>query len=299
MREQWREQVKLLLTALPEVGKESSFALHGGTAINLFVRDMPRLSVDIDLTFVRIADRQVSIDETNDALAAVAARLSARVGTVAVKHLRKACKLQITTSRAVVKVEVNMVGRGLLGPARTLPLCDAAQETFDAYCVVPVVSHGQLFGGKLCAALDRQHPRDLFDSSLLLEQSGLTQEVRTGLLLALVSSPRPTHELLAPNLIDHRTLFERHFRGMTRVPFTYENFEQTRVRLIQDIKTALTRSDKAFLLSLNKLEPEWHNHPFAEFPAVRWKLLNLEKFRRDKPQVWAAQLATLEHVLYG
>jgi len=42
---------------LPEVAKETCFTMHGGTAINLFVRDMPRLSVDIDLTYVLIEDR--------------------------------------------------------------------------------------------------------------------------------------------------------------------------------------------------------------------------------------------------
>jgi hypothetical protein len=52
----YKKQVALLLSVLPEVGKEECFALHGGTAINLFVREMPRLSVDIDLTYVPIED---------------------------------------------------------------------------------------------------------------------------------------------------------------------------------------------------------------------------------------------------
>lgn len=54
----YKQQVSLLLSVLPEVAKESCFALHGGTAINLFVRDMPRLSVDIDLTYLPLEDRQ-------------------------------------------------------------------------------------------------------------------------------------------------------------------------------------------------------------------------------------------------
>lgn len=259
---------------------------------------MPRLSVDIDLTFARIADRQTSFDEANEALATVAARLPARVPSVSVKHHREVCKLQVTTPRAVVKVEVNMVGRGLLGPARTLSLCGAAQEAFDAYCAVPVVSHGQLFGGKLCAALDRQHPRDLFDAKLLLDQSGLTDDVRIGLLLALVSSPRPTHELLAPHLIDQRAIFDRHFMGMTTLPFTHADYEQTRVALVHALQTALTASDKAFLLGVNKLEPEWGEYPFAGFPAVRWKLQNLERFRRERPRDWVGHLEALEQLLY-
>ncbi len=50
MKDTYRKQVQLLLDVLPEVAKEACFAMHGGTAINLFYRDMPRLSVDIDLT---------------------------------------------------------------------------------------------------------------------------------------------------------------------------------------------------------------------------------------------------------
>ena len=56
MNEAYTKQVKLLLDVLPEVAREEHFALHGGTAINLFVRDMPRLSVDIDLTYVLIGE---------------------------------------------------------------------------------------------------------------------------------------------------------------------------------------------------------------------------------------------------
>lgn len=62
MEEAYKKQVSLLLDVLPEVAKENCFALHGGTAINLFVRSMPRLSVDIDLTYV--PDFLVSVNST-------------------------------------------------------------------------------------------------------------------------------------------------------------------------------------------------------------------------------------------
>lgn len=51
MNDKYNHQVRLLLAVLPEIAKEHCFALHGGTAINLFIRNMPRLSVDIDLTY--------------------------------------------------------------------------------------------------------------------------------------------------------------------------------------------------------------------------------------------------------
>ncbi len=46
----YRKQVELLVRTIPNVAEEKCFALKGGTAINLFIRNMPRLSVDIDLT---------------------------------------------------------------------------------------------------------------------------------------------------------------------------------------------------------------------------------------------------------
>ena len=56
----YRKQVALLIRTMPFVATEKEFALKGGTAINLFVRDMPRLSVDIDLTYLPVADRATS-----------------------------------------------------------------------------------------------------------------------------------------------------------------------------------------------------------------------------------------------
>jgi predicted nucleotidyltransferase component of viral defense system len=65
----YKAQVDLLLTILPQVAKEKSLALKGGTAINLFVREMPRLSVDIDLTYTSIADdRETALKNISDAL---------------------------------------------------------------------------------------------------------------------------------------------------------------------------------------------------------------------------------------
>lgn len=69
MNEAYKKQAELMLSVLPEVAKEQCFAMHGGTAINLFVRDMPRLSVDIDLTYVEIDSREVALLAINEGLA--------------------------------------------------------------------------------------------------------------------------------------------------------------------------------------------------------------------------------------
>ena len=190
-----------------------------------------------------------------------------------------------------------MVGRGLLGDSKKEPLCEAAQEQFDAFCVMPLVPLAQLYGGKLCAALDRQHPRDLFDVKLLLENEGFTDEIKQGFILGLVSSNRPTHEMLDPHLLDQRTAFENQFEGMTTIEFSYDDYGATRLQLIETVRDSLSDDDKAFLLSLNRLVPDWSIYEYQNFPSVKWKLLNLQKFKNDNPEAYERQLTELESIL--
>lgn len=297
MNEAYRKQVGLIMDALPEIAKEDCFAMHGGTAINLFVREMPRLSVDIDLTCVEIAERKETLDLINAALIRVKERIEALRSSIRIQHRKDVCKLQLNEHEALIKIEVNLVGRGLLGDVTKAPLCETAQEEFDAFCVMPIVPLAQLYGGKLCAALDRQHPRDFFDVKLLLENEGFTDEIKRGFIYSLVSSNRPTYELLNPHLHDQRMAFVRQFEGMSEIAFSYDDYETTRFRLIDTIKAGLNDQDKAFLLSLNRLAPEWSIYDFQVFPSVKWKLLNLEKFKRDNFDAYQQQLTVLEGIL--
>ena len=297
MNQAYKKQVGLLLDVLPEVAKEACFAMHGGTAINLFVRDMPRLSVDIDLTYVEIAERNETLEGINAALLRIKQRIEALRPSIRVQHKDRVCKLQLDEHGVLIKIEVNMVGRGLLGEPNKVPLCDAAQEQFDAFCAMPLVPLAQLYGGKLCAALDRQHPRDLFDVKLLFENEGFTDEIKQGFILGLVSSNRPTHEMLDPHLLDQRTAFENQFEGMTTIEFSYDDYEATRLQLIETVNASLSGDDKAFLLSLNRLAPDWSIYDYQNFPSVKWKLLNLEKFKKDNPESYQQQLSELESIL--
>ena len=297
MNEAYKKQVGLLLNVLPEVAKEECFAMHGGTAINLFVRDMPRLSVDIDLTYVEIAERNETLEGINAALLRIKQRIEALRPSIRVQHKDKVCKLQLDEHGVLIKIEVNMVGRGLLGESNKAPLCEAAQEQFDAFCAMPLVPLAQLYGGKICAALDRQHPRDLFDVKLLFENEGFTDEIKRGFILGLVSSNRPTHEMLDPHLLDQRTAFENQFEGMTTIEFSYDDYEATRLQLIETVNASLSEEDKAFLLSLNRLTPDWSIYDYQNFPSVKWKLLNLKKFKKDNPEAYQQQLSELESIL--
>jgi predicted nucleotidyltransferase component of viral defense system len=293
----YKQQVRLLLEVLPEVAKENCLAMHGGTAINLFVRDMPRLSIDIDLTFVELGEREEAINAINEALVRVKERVETLRPKAQVVHKTDTCKLQIAHQGAQIKIEVNMVGRGLLGEASKLQLCAAAQEEFDAFSAISVVSIGQLYGGKLCAALDRQHPRDFFDVRLLLDNEGFNDEIKQGFLYGLVCSNRPTHELLSPNLIDQQAAFTNQFEGMSSLEFTYEDFENTRSDLIQIIRSRLDDRDKTFLLDFNRLEPDWSYYDFQEYPSVKWKIQDLTKLRENNPEKYRQQLDALEGII--
>jgi predicted nucleotidyltransferase component of viral defense system len=284
MNNAYTKQVKLLLDVLPEVA-------------NLFVRDMPRLSVDIDLTYVEIAERNETLEGINVALMRIKERIEGLRPSIRIEHKENICKLQLDERGVMIKIEVNMVGRGLIGEATKAQLCEAAQEQFDAFCAIPIVPLGQLYGGKLCAAMDRQHPRDLFDVKLLLENEGFTDDIKRGFIFGLVGSNRPTHEMLNPNLLDQRMAFENQFQGMSAIEFSYDEYEATRLQLIETIQSSLNESDKAFLLSLTGLEPDWSIYDFQYFPSVKWKLLNLEKFKTENPETYQQQLSELGKVL--
>jgi predicted nucleotidyltransferase component of viral defense system len=277
MKEAYKKQVALLLDILPSIAEEKTFAMHGGKAINLFHLDMPRFSVDIDLTYIPFSnDRNMDLSNIRKSLDAVKARLKSRMPAVRFSDQQRASeelKLICSTPEAMVKIEVNQINRGLTAEPCTKVLCNHAQEMFDRFCEVTTVSTGQLWGGKVNAALDRQHPRDLLDMRNLFHEAGYTDEIKTGFLFFLLCGNRPFHELLNPKRLDQRIVFNSQFNGMTDQPFSYEEFEETREQVILEVNKSLTDRDKAFLLAFTKGEPVWDDVDYSTFPAIRWKLL--------------------------
>ena len=229
---------------------------------------MSRLSVDIDLTYIPIEDRTTSFTHINSALGEIKKRLNIIFLNLLVVHEKDKLKLQISNKQALIKIEVNQGIRGLIGDTSSLVLCDKAQEDFDAFCSIQGVSFGQLYGGKIVAALDRQHPRDLFDVKDLLENEGFTQEIKEGFIFTLLSSKRPIKEVLFPNLINQEQAFANQFMGMTEKPFSYTDFEQTREKLIEVVRKELTESDKNFIISFEEASPDWSVYDFEKFPSV-------------------------------
>lgn len=277
-------KVELLLKLMPYVMNEGVFAVHGGTAINLFVKNMPRYSVDIDLTYMPLANREDSIKDINTHLESIITHAKSQLPGLHVVPNYDTCKLLCEYRGYQVKIEVNQTKRGIIGgEVQTLPLCDKAQEEFGMYCEAVIVPQTLLYGGKIAAALSRQHPRDLFD---VKHMNIPLKDVREGLIFCLLGSDRPIHESFAPMLIDQHAAMENQFEGMTDIPFSYEEFEQTRNQLIADVRNLMTDADKNFLLSFEAGEPQWDGYEFEYFcnyPSVQWKLLNLAKLKKQNP----------------
>jgi hypothetical protein len=168
---------------------------------------------------------------------------------------------------------------------------------FDAFCEIKTVPNSQLFGGKLIAALDRQHPPDMFDIKHLLEEDGIDDDIKPGFILCLLSSNRPIYELLNPQLKDQRLAYDNQFTGMSDEPFSYEDFEKTRDELITEVKELLNNEDKTFIINFKKLAPDWEIYDFKAFPAIKWKLKNIERFKESNEDGYNKALERLTSYL--
>jgi len=293
----YRQKVELLLKILPFVTDEDCFAIHGGTAINLFVKNLYRLSVDIDVTYIPVEDRNTSLKRINEALVRIADRVKRRFRDVRVIPRLDISKITCESRGCQVKIEVNQTKRGLVcGGAVLRPLCEKAQSMFGMEVDARIVSIPQLYGGKISAALSRQHPRDLFD----VKQMDIPLTVvKEGLIFCLLGSDRPIHESFAPNLIDQHDAMERQFSGMSEIPFTYNDFEATREKLVNDVNSVMTEEDKRFLISFEELTADWGNIPYSSFkgyPSVRWKMQNLQKLKASNPKKLKAEADKLRKI---
>ncbi|WP_296614687.1 nucleotidyl transferase AbiEii/AbiGii toxin family protein [Sphingomonas sp.] len=295
-------QVSLLVRAIPEIAREEMFALKGGTAINLFVRDLPRLSVDIDLVYLPVAARAESLAAIHDGFARIAGALRKRLDAkVTEQTSREGAKLVVRAGAAQIKIEVSPVLRGTVYAPELRAVRPTVEDRFG-YAEMQVVALPDLYAGKIAAALDRQHPRDLFDIHYLYENEGITDDLFKAFLVYLVSHNRPPHELLDPHPLDIDALYSGEFAGMTVEPVPLAALLDIRTKLVADLQQRV-RNDApaAFLRSFFAGNPDWPllDLPIdaSELPAVQWKLRNLNRFRTEQRAKFDAQLAALDALL--
>lgn len=300
VRERYAAQVDLLVRAIPVIADEPDFALKGGTAINLFYRDMPRLSVDIDLTYVPIDDRATALANIDSAFGRIIERARRQLRDVDAQRISGGgdgdTRLLLRAAGAEVKVEVSPVLRGTVAPPRIMRVTDAVEEAFG-FAEMPVLAFEDLYAGKLCAALDRQHPRDMYDVHLLYSNEGVTDDLFRTFLVYAASSGRPLHELIDPNLLAIDQAFAQEFDGMTIEHVPIETLLDARERLIEEVRVRITGAAGEFLLSVHDADPNFDLIGLpaaADLPAIRWKLLNLRKLIDRNPGKHAEQRARLE-----
>lgn len=289
----YKEQVDLLLEVIEPVLDDDRLILKGGTAINLFTMNLPRFSVDLDLAYLPVTDREeflVGIKEVFQQMESRLLKFSPEIIRTS-EGIPK--QMRLSRGKTDVKVEVNLVLRGSVYPPQEMELCQKAQTEFEKSVKVRCASFEDQYAGKFCAALDRQHPRDLFDVKLFFENFTFTEKLKKAFFVYLVSGNRPIHEMIRPNLLDQRKLYIEQFQGMASEESTYEELEAARTHLIQTIDANLTDDDRFFLLSLKKGDPEWHLLGISgveSLPGVRWKLMNIKKMSPEKHKEMIAKL---------
>lgn len=295
----YRRQVALLIRALPLVTEEACFALKGGTAINLFVRDLPRLSVDIDLTYLPVAPRPQSLTDINAAMKRVAGRIKATIPGAQITEgvaENTVVKLTVRSQGVQIKIEVTPVLRGCVFEPEVISVKPAVQEEFGS-AEARIVSFADLYAGKIVAALDRQHPRDLFDVRDLLANEGITEDLRRAFIVYLLSHDRPMSEVLAPTLKNIENAFTYGFSGMTRDAVELVDLLAAREALVKSIAGDMPSHHREFLVSFERGKPDWDLLGLpnaADLPAVRWRQQNLDKLPPNKR---AALVTRLEEVL--
>ncbi len=300
MDRHYADTVRLLLNIAPDVFDNDIFAMKGGTAINLFVQDMPRLSVDIDVVYMPWqVPRNQALQDINQELSAIAQRVE-RLGVqsrlIRSKDLGDT-KLIAEDETSQVKVEVNVVFRGTVLPVERRPLSARTSDLFSVEFDVPTQAADELYAGKLIAAMDRQHPRDLFDVWQLFESGGLTDAMIECFVVYLAGHNRPTHEVLFSNDKCIAGEYERAFVGMTQEACPLETLIDTRARMRRELLQRLTGAQRQFLSGLARAQPDWSllqcQHA-EQLPALRWKLANLGTFQKRRPRDFAAQADALD-----
>lgn len=281
--------VRLLLKVAPAVFHSGKFALKGGTAINLFIREMPRLSVDLDLIYI---DHMKQRDEAF-------ADISASVNEICVKLKKQGLdayikpgskeldsKIFVRDGNTEVKVEINHVMRGVISTVKVISITQTVKDRFKTNVAVPMVSHAEVYAGKLVAAMDRQHPRDLFDVHHLISNEGISKEMVHIFVVYLASHNRPIHEVLFGNMLNIYNEYKNNFIGMTEESIPLKTLTETRELLFETVQAMLTEDHKQFLISLASAEPDWsllNIQHLSDMPALKWKVQNINLLRDINP----------------
>ena len=279
----YHTQVELLLDILGIIKWDSCFALKGGTAINFFYADLPRLSVDIDLVYLPIKLRAEAFTQMiSEFKKYVALFNSLKMQAIHsnVSASNPVGKIIVIRGPARVIIEPNIIVRGTILESYQRELKQTAVQMFGKDVVAKCLSEKELYAGKLLAMMDRQHPRDIFDMLVYLEKGGVIHELMDIFIAYLLQTNRPFHELLAPNFLDITLAYENAFAGMTFEPISLKKLLETREMIFENVKANFTDAHIKFLRSVLEEKPAWALLPFTninKLPGIQWKMQNIAK----------------------
>ena len=277
---------------------KNRIALKGGTALNLFVFDVPRLSVDIDLNYVGALDRETMLVErpkVAQALEAVCSRSGIQIKHAPAEHAGGKWRLSYsrTNGRAGnLEIDINFL---LRRPLWTPILADSKPIGSHQARAIPMLDPHELAAGKLSALFERNASRDLFDVRELLGASGLDlRKVRLGFIVYGGMKRRDWREVSIEDVGATPADVERRLLPLLRgsVKPKVAEVQSWTERLVEDCRRLLSA-----LLPLSKSEVDFFDHLnergeilpdllteapdlqsiIASHPGLRWKARNVRK----------------------
>lgn len=263
------EKVEWLLELLSALAShpylKERLVLKGGTALNLFVFDVPRLSVDIDLNYIGAADRETMLAErpsVEQAVEAVCGRLGLQVRRVPSDHAGGKWRLSYTTTSGrpgTIELDLNFLLRTPLWPVTVM---EARWPSAIEPVRCPVLDVHELAAGKLAALFGRSAGRDLYDAVRILEEAGLDRDrLRLGFAVYGASSRRDWREVSVEALSAEPAEIERHVLPMLRA-----DARPPADRIDEWVADLLSRARKALKLVL----------PLADHESEFVRLVNEE-----------------------
>ncbi|MGB3222809.1 MAG: nucleotidyl transferase AbiEii/AbiGii toxin family protein [Desulforhopalus sp.] len=298
------EKVAHLLGLLEALGShpflKGKLALKGGTALNLFVFNVPRLSVDIDLNYVGAEDREAMLAERpriEQAVQAVFAREGFTVRRMPEEHAGGKWSLRYQSAAGQggnLEVDLNFMYRVPLWP---VSLSDSYPVGTWQATQIPVIDIHELAAGKLAALLARRQARDLFDSHILLHKENLDHDrLRIAFVVYGAMNRKDWRTVSIEDVNFESAELARQLIPTLRVTESteQESFDQYGARLAEECRQALSvvlplkENEKAFLdlllehgeidstilTSDSVLQQRIQNQPLLE-----WKAVNVRKYK--------------------
>lgn len=256
--------------------------MKGGTALNFFWFDYPRLSVDLDLVYLPVSSRQTFLAETDHALQRIAARIrqtdpSMTVNFTRHPHSNTISKLHCRQHNVEAKVEVALGQRQHVFPTVTGEFQPATVADLGPATTL-LLSFPETCAGKCHAVLDRLHPRDLFDARTILNEADLTPKVRTAFIVDMLGQGKPIGEMLSPRLKVHGQDAWNSLGRLLPTPVDRQDLFQALADLKHQLVQHMPSHHRDFLQSFIRGHPDWsllEIPSVRDFPAVRWRMQNL------------------------